>query len=219
MHFISTPASMRAICANMPRRAASSGIERKIVDVKLRGEDGFIEAVVLDDGEQLAADFFIDCSGFRGLLIEGALKTGYEDWIALAALRSRRWPFPCESVAEMTPYTRSTAHEAGWQWRIPLQHRIGNGYVYCSKFISDDEAAATLMRNLDGKALAEPRFLRFTAGRRKTFLEQELRRARAGVRLYGAAGIDQHSSRHERRHPAAGHFSRPKLRSRRHGGI
>jgi tryptophan halogenase len=142
--------------------------ERKIVDAKLRGENGFIESVVLDDGEELAADFFIDCSGFRGLLIEGALKAGYEDWSHWLPC-DRAVAVPCESVADMAPYTRSTAHEAGWQWRIPLQHRIGNGYVYCSKFIDDDAAAATLMRNLDGRALAEPRFLRFTAGRRKTF--------------------------------------------------
>ena len=143
-------------------------LERKIVDVKLRGTDGFIESLVLDNGEHVEADFFIDCSGFRGLLIEGALKTGYEDWTHWLPC-DRAAAVPCENAPTLTPYTRSTAHQAGWQWRIPLQHRTGNGYVYCSKFISDDEAAATLMKTLDAKALGEPRFLRFTTGRRKLF--------------------------------------------------
>ena len=151
--------------------AEARGVERldhKGVDVQLRGEDGFIDAVVFEGGEKLEADLFIDCSGFRSLLIGQALKTEFEDWSHWLPC-DRAAAVPCESVADITPYTRSTAREAGWQWRIPLQHRTGNGYVYCSQFISDDEAAATLMRNLDGKALAEPRKLRFTAGRRKQF--------------------------------------------------
>jgi tryptophan halogenase len=143
-------------------------LERKIVDVELRGEDGFIDALVLDDGARIQADLYIDCSGFRGLLIEQALKTGFEDWSHWLPC-DRAVAVPCASVDDLTLYTRSTARTAGWQWRIGLQHRTGNGYVYCSKFIGDDEAAATLMRNLDGEALAEPRFLRFTAGRRKKF--------------------------------------------------
>jgi tryptophan halogenase len=141
-------------------------LERKIVTVELRGEDGFIDALLLDDGERVRADLYIDCSGFRGLLIEQALKTGFEDWSHWLPC-DRAVAVACESIDEMTPYTRSTARKAGWQWRIPLQHRIGNGYVYCSNFISDDEAAATLLQNLDGKVRGEPRFLRFTAGRRK----------------------------------------------------
>lgn len=142
--------------------------EGKVVNTNLRGEDGFIESVVLESGEIISGELFIDCSGFRGLLIEQALKTGYEDWSHYLPC-NRAVAVPCESAGELLPYTRSTARAAGWQWRIPLQHRIGNGYVYCSEHISDDQAVDTLLSNLDGKALAEPRMLRFVTGKRKKF--------------------------------------------------
>jgi tryptophan halogenase len=143
-------------------------IEGRIVGVKQRAEDGFIESVTLESGQEVEGELFIDCSGFRGLLIEQTLKTGYVDWSHWLPC-DRAMAVPCESVAPVAPYTRSTARSAGWQWRIPLQHRTGNGYVYSSRHISDDEAAATLLANLDGKALAEPRALRFTTGMRKKF--------------------------------------------------
>jgi tryptophan halogenase len=141
-------------------------IEGKIVDVQQREGDGHVQSVRLESGEQVAGELFIDCSGFRGLLIEQALHTGYEDWSHWLPC-DRAQAVPCESAKVLTPYTRSTAHTAGWQWRIPLQHRTGNGHVYCSSFVSDDEAAATLLANLDGKALTDPRVIKFTTGMRK----------------------------------------------------
>jgi tryptophan halogenase len=142
--------------------------EGKVVDTQLRASDGFIEAVVLDSGERIEADLFIDCSGFRGLLIEQALHAGYDDWTHWLPC-DRAMAVPSENVGPPAPYTRSTSLDAGWQWRIPLQHRTGNGYVYSSRHISDDEAAATLLRNLEGRALAEPRVLKFTTGMRRKF--------------------------------------------------
>jgi tryptophan 7-halogenase len=139
--------------------------EGRVVTVRRDGESGFVTSLALADGRSIEADFFIDCSGFRGLVIEEALNTGYEDWTRWLPC-DRAMAVPCASGGALTPYTRSTAREAGWQWRIPLQHRIGNGYVYCSTHISDDEAAATLLANLDGAPLAEPRPLRFATGRR-----------------------------------------------------
>jgi tryptophan halogenase len=141
-------------------------IEGKINQVVQRPGDGLVEAVVLESGQRIEGDLFIDCSGMRGLLIEGALQTGYEDWNHWLPC-DRAQAVPCESVAPLTPYTRATAHRAGWQWRIPLQHRIGNGHVYCSSFVDDDEAGRVLLENLDGKALDQPRLIRFRTGMRK----------------------------------------------------
>jgi tryptophan halogenase len=140
--------------------------EGRVVAVALREEDGLIERLTLADGRDVEADLFIDCSGFRGLLIEEALKTGYDDWTRWLPC-DRALAVPCAPGGDLTPYTRSTARAAGWQWRIPLQHRLGNGYVYSSRHISDAEAADTLLANLDGAPLAEPRLLRFVTGRRK----------------------------------------------------
>ncbi len=141
-------------------------IEGKVTHVALRPEDGFIQSVSLENGETIAADLFLDCSGFSGLLIEQALKTGYEDWTHWLPC-DRALVVSTEQTGAPSPYTLATARDSGWQWRIPLQHRTGNGYVYCSQFASDDEARATFLTNLQGKALAEPAILRFTAGRRR----------------------------------------------------
>jgi tryptophan halogenase len=141
-------------------------VEGIVQNVRQHAESGDVEAVELEGGRVVAGDLFIDCSGFRGLLIEETLKTGYDDW--------RQW-LPCdralavqtELVEEPTSYTRSIAARAGWQWRIPLQHRAGNGYVYCSDFISDDEAASQLRSDVRGPLLGEPRALSFTTGMRR----------------------------------------------------
>ncbi|WP_031553927.1 tryptophan halogenase family protein [Parvularcula oceani] len=155
--------------AYLRRHAEAAGVRRtegKVVDVALRGEDGFVRSVTLASGEVVEGDLFVDCSGFRGLLIEGAMEAGFEDW--------RHW-LPCDRAVAvpsartepLLPYTRSTAREAGWQWRIPLQHRTGNGLVYCSDHLSAEDAEQTLLANLEGQPLGEPRHLRFTTGRRK----------------------------------------------------
>jgi len=140
--------------------------EGKVVDSVVREGDGHIDAVIMENGERIEGDLFIDCSGFRGLLIEQALKTGYEDWTHWLPC-DRAYAVPCELASDLLPYTRATARPAGWQWRIGLQHRTGNGHVFSSKFMSDDEAASILMNSLDGKALAEPKLLRFVTGKRK----------------------------------------------------
>ncbi|CAN5166909.1 tryptophan 7-halogenase [soil metagenome] len=141
--------------------------EGKVVDVPLRPADGFIEAVTLADGRTIDADLFIDCSGFRGLLIEEALGSGYEDWTHWLPC-DRAMAVPSANNGPLTPYTRSTADMAGWRWRIPLQHRTGNGYVYSSRHTSDEDARAALLGGLHSDPLAEPRSLRFTTGRRKS---------------------------------------------------
>jgi len=141
-------------------------VEGKITDVCLNGESGFIESVTTASGTVVEGDLFLDCSGFRGLLIEQKLHTGYDDWT--------HW-LPCDSAVaiqteatdEPIPYTRSTAHDSGWQWRIPLQHRVGNGIVFCSRYQSDQDAIDTLQRNIEGKQLTDPRVLKFRTGTRR----------------------------------------------------
>lgn len=148
-------------------------IEGKIVSVERDGESGDVASVTLENGTAIAGDLFVDCSGFRGLLINDTLGVGWEDyshWLPC----DRAIAVPCASVEPVTPYTRSTAHAAGWQWRIPLQHRTGNGHVFSSAHMSEDEAASILMNNLDGEALAEPRTLRFTTGRRSKAWERNV---------------------------------------------
>lgn len=143
-------------------------VEGRVSDVEKDNEAGTVKRLVLEDGRSIEADFFIDCSGFRGLLIEGALETGYDDWSEWLPC-NRAVAVGCEKIEAPIPYTKATARAAGWQWRIPLQHRTGNGHVYCHEFMSEDEAASILLSNLDGKALSDPKFLRFTTGRRKKF--------------------------------------------------
>jgi len=133
-----------------------------------QAENGDIAAVVMESGERIEGDFFIDCSGMRALLIGQTLKAGYEDWSQYLPC-DRAIAVPCESVTPLLPITRATAHAAGWQWRIPLQHRIGNGHVYSSKFMDADTAEAILLKNLDGKPTAAPRHLSFRTGRAGAF--------------------------------------------------
>ena len=141
-------------------------VEGKLARVERNGESGDIAALHLEGDRHVGGDFFIDCSGFRALLIEGEFGAGFEDWARWLPC-DRALAMACASGGDFTPYTRSTARTAGWQWRIPLQHRIGNGYVYSSSHISDDEAAATLLANLDGAPEGDPRPLRFTTGMRR----------------------------------------------------
>lgn len=140
-------------------------IEGRIVEAVQDPETGFVEKVRLSDGREVDGDLFIDCSGMRALLIGDALKNDYVDWNHWL-LCDRAQAVPCASVEPLTPYTRSTAKKCGWQWRIPLQHRIGNGYVYAADLISDDEVASVLLSSLDGEKMADPRPVRFRPGRR-----------------------------------------------------
>jgi len=141
-------------------------VEGRIVDVTLRSGDGFVESVTLAGGQVVEGDLFIDCSGFRGLLIEQKLETGYEEWTHWLPC-DRAIAVPTANVGPPEPFTRSTARHAGWQWRIPLQHRTGNGIVYSSAHLADDEAERLLLDNLEGEPLAPPRRLSFVTGRRK----------------------------------------------------
>ena len=141
-------------------------MEGKIAEVELDGETGHIAALKLTGGSRIEGDLFLDCTGFRAVLMEGALETGFEDWTHY---------LPCDSaiaaqtrsVEPAVPYTRATAHDAGWQWRIPLQHRTGNGIVYCSEFLDHDAALERFYGALNGERLTEPNRIRFKAGARR----------------------------------------------------
>ncbi|MBC8025451.1 MAG: tryptophan 7-halogenase, partial [Steroidobacteraceae bacterium] len=154
--------------AYLSRLAQGMGVRR--IDSKISGvlqtAEGDVRALQLADGREIAADFFIDCTGFRGLLIEQTLKTGYDDWSQWLPC-DRALAVPCARTSPLLPYTRATALENGWQWRIPLQHRTGNGHVYSSSFTSDERARELLLTNLDAEPLDEPRMVKFTTGRRK----------------------------------------------------
>ncbi|MDB5471618.1 MAG: tryptophan halogenase [Caulobacter sp.] len=160
--------------AYLRRFAVARGVTRlegKVVDVTLGAEDGYIDSITLEDGRVIRGDLFLDCSGFRGLLIEQALGVGYEDWSRYLPV-NRAVAMPCARVEDPVPLTRAIAREAGWQWRIPLQHRTGNGYVYCDAWLEPDRAAELLIERLDGEAQAPPNHLRFVTGRRKSCWEK-----------------------------------------------
>jgi tryptophan halogenase len=143
-------------------------IEGMIVDVERDGENGDITGLALNGERRIPGNFFLDCTGFRSLLLGKTLGVPYVDWSQWLPCDSAL-AVPCQSSDAFRPYTQAMARPAGWQWRIPLQHRTGNGHVYCSKFMSDDEATSILLDNLDGEPLADPRPIRFTSGRRATF--------------------------------------------------
>ncbi len=151
------------------RHAESMGVHRiegRVVGVERVTETGDIAALRLDDGRRVAGDFFIDCSGFRGLLIAGEMKAGFEDWSHWLPC-DRAVAIGCEATRPFRPFTQAFACDAGWQWRIPLRHRTGNGHVYASDLIDDETAARALLDRLDGAAIGEPRVIRFRAGRRR----------------------------------------------------
>ena len=139
--------------------------EGLINQVNLNADSGFVESLTLKSGKVICGDLFIDCSGLRGLLIQQKLGTGYEDWGHWLPC-DRAIAMPSERLSQTLPYTRSIAHGAGWQWRIPLQHRNGNGLVYSSNYCSDDEAAHILLSNVESKPLADPTLIQFKTGRR-----------------------------------------------------
>ncbi len=154
--------------AYLRRFSERLGVVRReglVVKVDQDADSGHVTAVRLKDGQVLNGDLFIDCSGFRGLLIEQTLKSGYTDWSHWLP-NNRAVAAPSANVEPPVPYTRATAQEAGWQWRIPLQHRTGQGYVFCDAFISEQEATDKFVSRLDGALLAEPKILKFTAGHR-----------------------------------------------------
>ncbi len=141
-------------------------VEGKITEVVTHEQSGNIEHLRLASGQIIEGDLFIDCTGFRGLLIEQAMHTGYDDWSHWLPCDSAV-PVQTRSVGPPIPYTRSIAREAGWQWRIPLQSRVGNGLVYCSRYLSDDEATQQLLDNVEGETITEPRVIKFRTGKRR----------------------------------------------------
>ncbi|MDZ5649800.1 tryptophan halogenase family protein [Nitrospirillum sp. BR 11828] len=155
--------------AHLRQLAEARGVKRvegKVERIERHPETGFVTRLTTHRGDAIDGDLFVDCSGLRALLIGGVMESGFEDWSHWLPC-DRALAVPCARVADPIPYTRATAHAFGWQWRIPLQHRTGNGMVYSSQFASDDAAAGALMANLDGQALAEPRLIRFQTGRRR----------------------------------------------------
>jgi tryptophan halogenase len=155
--------------AFLRRRAEAHGLRRiegRIKEVRRHGESGDIAALVLDDDRVVEGDLFIDCTGFRGLLIEQTLGTGYEDWTHWLPC-DRAVAVQTESVGPAVPYTQAIAHDAGWRWRIPLQHRVGNGWVFCSRHMSEDEAVSRTLAAVQGEVLRGPNLIPFGAGRRR----------------------------------------------------
>ncbi|MGB3379629.1 MAG: tryptophan halogenase family protein [Allopontixanthobacter sediminis] len=150
----------------LAERQGTVRLEGRIVKVHRDGESGDVTSVQLEDGRLVEGELFVDCSGFRGLLIEEALETGYDDWSHWLPM-DRAIAVPTANIAPPDPFTRSTAHSAGWQWRIPLQHRTGNGHVFSSGFMDEDTARDVLLANLEGEPLQEPRTLRFLTGMRR----------------------------------------------------
>jgi len=162
--------------AYLRRYAETRGVQRlegRIGEVRQRGEDGYVSALQLADGRLIEGDLFVDCTGFRALLLAGTLGVGFEDWSHWLPV-DRALAVPSANVGPPVPYTRSTARGAGWQWRIPLQHRTGNGHVYASAFMDDQTAERLLLENLEGPALAQPRPLKFKTGRRKAFWDRNV---------------------------------------------
>ena len=137
----------------------------------MNNENGYIDHLVLEDGQRVEGDFFVDCTGFRALLIGDALGVGFEDWSHWLPNDSAI-AVQTESIHPPAPYTRSLAHEAGWQWRIPLQHRMGNGIVYCGKYMDQEKALQTLLESVEGETLTEPNFIRFQTGARAKHWEK-----------------------------------------------
>lgn len=155
-----------AYLRRLAERQGVTRVEGKITHVTRHGETGDVASVTLDSGTVIAGDLFIDCSGFRGLLIEETLDTGYEDWSRWLPM-DRALAVPSRSPGPPDPFTRATAHSAGWQWRIPLQHRTGNGHVFSSAFMNEEEARDVLLANLETEPLGDPRPLRFLTGMRR----------------------------------------------------